>query len=68
MDKSFVAYLKEWIHSYVKSYQSDDPERQRNFDLKEDHTWRVCREIIAIGRDLTNLLTRKAFLLKKNNR
>jgi len=52
MDKSLVAYLKKWFHSYVKSYQSDDPERQRNFDLKEDHTRRVCRQITEIGRDL----------------
>ncbi len=52
MDKLFVTYLKEWFYSYVKSYQSDDPERQRNFDLKEDHTRRVCRQITEIGRDL----------------
>lgn len=52
MDNSFVAYLKEWFYSYVKSYQTDDPEHQRNLDLKEDHTRRVCRQITEIGRDL----------------
>ena len=52
MNKSAVAYLKKWFHSYVKSYKSDDPERQRNLDLKEIHTRRVCREIKEIGKDL----------------
>ena len=52
MDKSLVAYFKKWFHSYVKFYESDDPDRQRNIDLKERHTWRVCREITEIGRDL----------------
>lgn len=52
MNKSAVAYLKKWFHFYVKSYKSDDPERQRNLDLKEQHTRRVCREIKEIGKDL----------------
>ena len=48
MDKTLVAYLKKWFHSYVKSYKSNDPARQRNINLKEKHTLRVCREITAI--------------------
>ena len=52
MDKTLVAYLKKWFHSYVKSYKSNDPARQRNINLKEEHTLRVCREITAISRDL----------------
>ncbi len=52
MDKSLVAYLKKWFHSYAKSYRSNDPARQRNIDLKEKHTLRVCREITEISRDL----------------
>ena len=52
MDRSTVEHLKTWFHAYVKSYETDDPERQRNFDLKEEHTLRVCREIKKIGRGL----------------
>ena len=52
MDKSLVAYLKKWFHSYVKSYKSDDPAHQRNIDLKEKHTLRVCREMTKISKDL----------------
>lgn len=52
MDKSLVSYLKKWFHSYVKSYKSNDPARQRNIDLKEKHTLRVCREMTKISKDL----------------
>ena len=52
MDKSLVAYLKNWFHSYVKSYKLNDPARQRNIDLKEKHTLRVCKEITEISRNL----------------
>lgn len=52
MDKQTVADFKKWFHAYVQSYASDDPERQRNFDLKERHTFRVCMEIVRLGRAL----------------
>ena len=52
MDQQSVAYFKKWFHAYVKSYASDDPELQRNFDLKEKHTFRVCLEITRVGKEL----------------
>ncbi len=52
MDQQSVAYFKKWFHAYVTSYASDDPELQRNFDLKEKHTFRVCMEITRLGRGL----------------
>jgi putative nucleotidyltransferase with HDIG domain len=44
--------LKDWFTGYVHSFYSDDPEIQQNITLKEDHTYRVCREIETIGREL----------------
>jgi len=52
MDRSTVDYLKAWFHAYVKCYETNDPERQQNFDLKKEHTMRVCREIKEVGRGL----------------
>jgi hypothetical protein len=52
MDQPSVAYFKKWFHAYVQSYASDDPELQRNFDLKERHTFRVCMEITKLGRGM----------------
>jgi hypothetical protein len=52
MEKSSADYLKKWFQAYVESYRSDDPEYQRNFDLKKKHTHRVCGLIKEIGRDL----------------
>ncbi len=52
MDQRSVTYFKKWFHAYVKSFASDDPELQRNFDLKEKHTFGVCMEITRLGRGL----------------
>ena len=52
MEKKRVADFKKWFHTYVASFASDDPARQRNFDLKERHTFRVCMEITRLARRL----------------
>lgn len=52
MDQKSVVHFKKWFHAYVKSYASDDFELQRNFDLKEKHTFRVCMEITRLGKGL----------------
>ncbi len=44
--------LKDWVAGYIDSFYSDDPEIQQNIVLKEEHTYRVCREIVAIGKEL----------------
>jgi len=41
-----------WFVSYTAGYRDSDPDRQRNIDLKVEHTTRVCTEIRAIGRRL----------------
>ncbi len=44
--------LKTAFEDYFESFRSDDPDRQRNFDLKATHTRHVCEEIILLGREL----------------
>jgi len=44
--------LKNWFTNYVHTFQYDEPEIQQNIDLKKDHTMRVCKEIIYIGKQL----------------
>jgi len=52
MDIKDLQYFRNWFRSYVMSFASDDPECKRNIDLKHQHTQRVCREAVAIGKDL----------------
>jgi hypothetical protein len=52
IDQDTFRKLKAWFSRYVKSFQSKNPEHQRNIDLKEDHTQRVCDEIREIGNSL----------------
>lgn len=44
--------LRKWFADYVAAYYTDDPIYNRNINLKEKHTERVCREIIMLGRAL----------------
>ncbi len=44
--------LKNWLTHYISTFRSNEPEIQQNLDLKEDHTFRVCEEIIHIGEQL----------------
>lgn len=44
--------LKNWFTDYVHTFHYSEPEKQRNIDLKENHTRRVCGEILNIGKQL----------------
>ena len=44
--------MQNWFTSYVKTFKHNDKELQRNIDLKEDHTRRVCKDILNIGKSL----------------
>lgn len=46
-----VTRLREWFHDYCSSFAAADPADQRNFALKEDHSVRVCENIVHIARD-----------------
>lgn len=47
--KETITELKTWFTEYTKAFQSGTPEDQRNIELKEAHTRRVCGEILDIG-------------------
>lgn len=42
--------LKRWFSEYVKGFYTDDPEYNRAIRLKEDHTDRVCGNIVELAR------------------
>ncbi len=45
--------LKQWFTAYCRSFDSPDPDDQRNFSLKEEHTHNVCANMAEIGRALS---------------
>jgi hypothetical protein len=52
MNKDTVSFLKNWFTGYVSSFYTDDPEYNRPIRLKEEHTGRVCGNILMIGKEL----------------
>jgi len=45
-----TAFFHSWFRNYVKSFYSEDPKIQENIRLKEEHTLRVCKEILQLGK------------------
>ncbi|HET6420610.1 MAG TPA: HD domain-containing protein [Geobacteraceae bacterium] len=45
-----MAEIRKWFSEYCRSFYSDYEDFQRNISLKEDHTFRVCSNILEIGR------------------
>ena len=52
MNTTNLNRLKKWFSNYVAGYYSDDPDYNRAIRLKEDHTRRVCENIIRLCTDL----------------
>jgi putative nucleotidyltransferase with HDIG domain len=52
IDQFKLAEVKKWFTAYVHSFKFADQGIQQNIDLKEDHTMRVCKEILNIGEQL----------------
>ena len=52
IDKKSVSNLKNWFSNYLTNFKSDNSELQQNIKLKEDHTRRVVKEILNIGKAL----------------
>ena len=44
--------IKNWFTDYVDAFKKGNPEIQENIILKEDHTRRVCKEILELGKSL----------------
>lgn len=52
MNADMLSSLKNWFAGYVSSFYTDDPEYNRPIKLKEEHTKRVCSNIIMIGNEI----------------
>ena len=52
IEKHTLETLKKWFSNYVYEFQTSEPEVRKNIDLKITHTYRVCNEILNIGKKL----------------
>lgn len=52
MNKNDLINLKKWFFNYVSGFYTDNPDYNRAIRLKEDHTKRVCLDIIMLGQKL----------------
>ncbi|MGB5156306.1 HD domain-containing protein [Desulfobacterium sp. N47] len=52
MNTDTVNIIKNWFTGYVSGFYRDDPEYNQPVYLKEQHTKRVCSNIIMIGKEL----------------
>ena len=50
--KKDVNNFKGWFDNYVHTFKTGDENQRENIALKEDHTRRVCKEILDIGKEL----------------
>ena len=61
MNQKDLAALKAWFSDYVAGFYTDNRADNRNIRLKEEHTERVCRNIVMLGKAL-GLLDQKLIL------
>lgn len=52
MDRGLIGILKEWFTNYADHFKSRDEDLRRNIILKEEHSKRVCKEILYLGKRL----------------
>jgi hypothetical protein len=52
MNSDDLTYFKAWFADYVAAYYTGDPVHDRTIRLKEEHTGRVCKEIVMLGQAL----------------
>ena len=52
IDQSARDTLKGWLEDYIRGFVMPDPDRQRNIDLKNEHTAGVCEAILDVGASL----------------
>lgn len=53
MNADDISLFHKWFNHYVKGFYSKDQKIQENIRLKEEHTLRVCKNILLIGRALS---------------
>ncbi len=49
MNRDDLLHFKQWFPGYCASFHSSDEEDRRNLALKEEHTARVCANILTIA-------------------
>jgi len=52
MTQADLILLKKWFSDYCRSFYSSYAEDQKNIELKEQHTYRVCENIRDIAKGL----------------
>jgi hypothetical protein len=52
IDQHILSKLKQWFAEYAAIFKGGDVDRQLNINLKEEHSLRVCSEIIDVGKSL----------------
>ncbi len=52
IDKNSVNDLKAWFFSYVQGFKQGDIDLQQNITLKQEHTKKVCKEILTLSDQL----------------
>jgi len=52
MNSDDLMYFKAWFADYVAAYYTDDPVHNQTISLKQEHTERVCKEIVMLGQAL----------------
>jgi len=52
IDQQALLRLKNWFAEYARTFQVGDFNYQQNINLKEEHSLRVCSEIIDVGKSL----------------
>jgi HD-GYP domain-containing protein (c-di-GMP phosphodiesterase class II) len=50
--KKNVNNFKEWFDKYVYTFKTGDEKQRENIALKDEHTRRVCKEILDLGKEL----------------
>ena len=52
MNSDDLMYFKAWFADYVAAYYTDVPVHNQTIRLKQEHTERVCKEIVMLGQAL----------------
>lgn len=52
IDRRLMLKFEEWFENYVSKFSSPDENIQINYNIKKEHTFKVCGEIINIGKSL----------------
>lgn len=50
---STIKDFKKWFSKFCKSFYTDNPEDQKNYKLKEIHTYKVCKNIVFLCKSLS---------------